>query len=323
MIAFHVWLAWWAGGAADSAGASPAAWPNLDASSATSSAASDVGSASTASSLSGSPSKKRPRSRGGSRARPPPPPRGPRGRPPPPPAPPAAGGAALRRRRLRAARWGSVGRYLLPRLVVLAFFAAWLVALPTSGAYALHLHHYALGFAIAIFAAFNHPVSGLVLALATAVFVQVRGILTRRGWPEQAERAGRDQRRRPCTTHCCTLSATVHDLWHPPHATADALAALHTHPCPLLQGGAAYGFDPMFEATGVNGTGCISVSSPPTGQVGVAWVPVGQPATLDAAPHAAYNTSFPPSSLRAPLPPTLAPPHPAADDVCLLVRPAL
>ncbi|PSC71850.1 hypothetical protein C2E20_4784 [Micractinium conductrix] len=203
VIAFHVWLAWWAGGAADSAGASPAAWPNLDASSATSSAASDVGSASTASSLSGSPSKKRPRSRGGSRSRSRSPSAAPGGASVRAGAA-AAVAAALRRRRLRAARWGSVGRYLLPRLVVLAFFAAWLVALPTSGAYALHLHHYALGFAIAIFAAFNHPVSGLVLALATAVFVQ---------------------------------------------------------------GGAAYGFDPMFEATGVNGTGCISVSSPPTGQM--------------------------------------------------------
>ena len=91
----------------------------------------------------------------------------------------AAGGApvdaSLRRRRLRAARWRCLGLYLLPRLAALAYFAAWLGGLPASGAYSLHLHHYALGFAVAIFAAFNHPVSGLVLALATAVFVQVRG----------------------------------------------------------------------------------------------------------------------------------------------------
>lgn len=65
--------------------------------------------------------------------------------------------------------------YLLPRLLVLGYFAAWLAALPLSGAYSLHLHHYALGWAAACFAAFNHPVSGLLLAFGTAVFVQVGG----------------------------------------------------------------------------------------------------------------------------------------------------
>lgn len=63
--------------------------------------------------------------------------------------------------------------YLLPRLVVLGYFAGWLAALPLSGAFSLHLHHYALGWAAACFAAFNHPVSGLLLAFGTAVFVQV------------------------------------------------------------------------------------------------------------------------------------------------------
>ena len=65
--------------------------------------------------------------------------------------------------------------YLLPRVAVLGYFAAWLLALPLSGAYSLHLHHYALGWAVGCFGAFNHPVSGLVLVLGSAVFVQVGG----------------------------------------------------------------------------------------------------------------------------------------------------
>jgi hypothetical protein len=78
--------------------------------------------------------------------------------------------------RARAVRrplsWRALGLYLLPRLAVLAYFGAWLAALPASGAFHLHLHHYALGWAAASLAAFNHPVSGLLLALGTAVFVQ-------------------------------------------------------------------------------------------------------------------------------------------------------
>lgn len=112
--------------------------------------------------------------------------------------------AASRRRRQRGASWRSVGLYLLPRLAMLLYFGAWLAALPASGAYALHLHHYALAWAVAIFAAFNHPVSGLVLSLATAVFVQ---------------------------------------------------------------GASAYGFDPLFTPVEGSSTGCLTVSSPPSGQM--------------------------------------------------------
>ena len=67
----------------------------------------------------------------------------------------------------------ALGLYLLPRVALLAYFGAWLIALPASGAFNLHFHHYALGWALACFAAFNHPVSGLALALGTAIFVQV------------------------------------------------------------------------------------------------------------------------------------------------------
>ncbi|KAL4429027.1 hypothetical protein ABPG77_006066 [Micractinium sp. CCAP 211/92] len=116
----------------------------------------------------------------------------------------AAARGAARRRRQRGANWRSVGLYLLPRLAVLLYFGAWLVALPVSGSYSLHLHHYALAWAVAIFAAFNHPISGLVLALATGVFVQ---------------------------------------------------------------GASTYGFDPLFTPVESSSTGCLTVSSPPSGQM--------------------------------------------------------
>lgn len=82
------------------------------------------------------------------------------------------GAQQRRRRRRRRARWRGLALYLLPRLALLAYFGAWMAALPASGAFDLHLHHYALGWALASLAAFNHPASGLALALGAAVFVQ-------------------------------------------------------------------------------------------------------------------------------------------------------
>lgn len=73
----------------------------------------------------------------------------------------------------RRARWRSLSCYLAPRLAALAYFAVWFGVAPATGAASLHLHHYALGLAAAAFATFNHPVSGLLLAIGTAVFVQV------------------------------------------------------------------------------------------------------------------------------------------------------
>lgn len=96
---------------------------------------------------------------------------------PAPSSPRACGlaGASRRRRRLpRGARRKALALYLLPRLAVFLYFVAWFMALPLSGDYSLHLHHYALGWAVACFAAFNHPISGLLLAFGTAIFVQVR-----------------------------------------------------------------------------------------------------------------------------------------------------
>ena len=77
------------------------------------------------------------------------------------------------RRTLRALRWRTLGVYLAPRLAILAYFGAWMAALPLSGAFTLHLHHYMVGWALASFAVFNHPLSGALLALSTAIFVQV------------------------------------------------------------------------------------------------------------------------------------------------------
>jgi hypothetical protein len=85
-----------------------------------------------------------------------------------------ASGSCAKPSRQARLRWRSLGLYLLPRLGVLLYFAAWFAALAGSGSFELHLHHYALGWAVASLAAFNHPVSGLLLALGTAVFVQVK-----------------------------------------------------------------------------------------------------------------------------------------------------
>lgn len=198
---------------------------------------------------------------------------------------PVGGGAARgapKRRRQRGASWRSVGLYLLPRLAVLLYFGAWLAALPASGAYSLHLHHYALAWAVAIFAAFNHPISGLVLALATAVFVQV-------GSP-----------RRPHTVRCAwrgyrsallamgaqamgetallgragsVLGALTGLGVAPPDAGTAAAGPEHLTSCacarpfpaPPLQGASAYGFDPLFTPVEGSSTGCLTVSSPPLG----------------------------------------------------------
>lgn len=97
----------------------------------------------------------------------------------------SSGGGKAGGRAAPAWRWRQRRRalalYLLPRLLVLGYFAAWLAALPLSGDFSLHLHHYALGWAVACFAAFNHPVSGLLLVFGTAVFVQVGGAQQRMG----------------------------------------------------------------------------------------------------------------------------------------------
>jgi hypothetical protein len=93
----------------------------------------------------------------------------------------------------------SLGLYLLPRVALLAYFGAWLIALPASGAFNLHFHHYALGWALACFAAFNHPVSGLALAVGTAIFVQVRADAGCRLAP--SKRAAAASAARPTRTH--------------------------------------------------------------------------------------------------------------------------
>ena len=86
----------------------------------------------------------------------------------------SSGRVALRRRR-RHAGLSTLALFLLPRLLPLAFFASWAAALHANGAYSLHLHHYALGWGLATFGAFSHPVSGLTLAVGSAIMVQVCG----------------------------------------------------------------------------------------------------------------------------------------------------
>lgn len=89
-----------------------------------------------------------------------------------PKASPRRGGS--RRPAPKGSRRRALALYLTPRLAIILYFAIWFAVLPSSGSFSLHLHHYALGWAVASFATFNHPVSGVALAFGTAIFVQVR-----------------------------------------------------------------------------------------------------------------------------------------------------
>ena len=69
--------------------------------------------------------------------------------------------------------------YLASRLAVcFAFFGMWFlykVSRPgRKGLEEMHLHHWAIGFLIAIWGAFNHPLSATLLAVGTGIFVQAR-----------------------------------------------------------------------------------------------------------------------------------------------------
>jgi hypothetical protein len=165
---------------------------------------------------------------------------------------PATGAKHRRRGQLWRDGSQSLVLYLLPRLVVLAWFAAWMAALPASGLYHLHLHHYTLGWAIASMAAFNHPVSGLQLAVGTAVLVQVRFLV-----PLTAA-----CRRQQCTRSCCHPG-----LKQLPQHEQDTQSQLIRYVCLLLQGAGAYGFDPLFQPAARPPGGCLPVASNDTGQM--------------------------------------------------------
>merc|ERR1719193_43363 len=62
--------------------------------------------------------------------------------------------------------------YALSRVALAVFFAGYLIVKAQHQDVKLHFHHYAVGFIIASFAEFNHPLSLVVLACGTAVFVQ-------------------------------------------------------------------------------------------------------------------------------------------------------
>ncbi|CAJ1367518.1 unnamed protein product [Effrenium voratum] len=62
--------------------------------------------------------------------------------------------------------------YSVSRLSIWIFYASYLyVASQTAGVY-IHLHHYIIGFLVALLAEFNHPISLVLLAAGTGVFVQ-------------------------------------------------------------------------------------------------------------------------------------------------------
>lgn len=63
--------------------------------------------------------------------------------------------------------------YILSRLALLTFFSLYiLIKVENETDIVFHFHHYAFGLVVASLAEFNHPVSLLLLACGTAVFVQ-------------------------------------------------------------------------------------------------------------------------------------------------------
>lgn len=62
--------------------------------------------------------------------------------------------------------------YLGSRLVVWVIYAMYFVEAGKITTADFHLHHYMVGYLIAILAEFNHPVSLLLLAIGTGIFVQ-------------------------------------------------------------------------------------------------------------------------------------------------------
>jgi len=64
--------------------------------------------------------------------------------------------------------------FLLPRLLLMLFFIGWMLELSlfTDHAIRVHLHHLYIGWGIAIWGAFNKPLSVCVLVIGMGIFVQ-------------------------------------------------------------------------------------------------------------------------------------------------------
>jgi hypothetical protein len=186
---------------------------------------------------------------------------------------------ALRRlsRRDRAA-------YLASRLVVHAFFfALWAVMrlLPVgrAGYEATHLHHFFIGFLLALWGCFNHPLSATLLAIGAGIFVQ--GIsayhwawifyVTPAGSAASATAAG-----------CVTFTGNASDVacsWHAEKKQNDSRWSFIM--CPR-----GYG----------------ELQGRPTGSCAV-----GQPPPAPPAPPAPPLPPWPPVPLAAPAPPPWPP----------------
>lgn len=73
-----------------------------------------------------------------------------------------------------AANESSAASYLGPRMLLLGSCAASLLFLSWRG-HALHVHHLYLGLAMAVWADTNRPVSAVLLAVGTGIFIQGLG----------------------------------------------------------------------------------------------------------------------------------------------------
>ncbi|CAE8613614.1 unnamed protein product, partial [Polarella glacialis] len=62
--------------------------------------------------------------------------------------------------------------YSLSRLAVWVFYGTYLGLASDTASVKVHLHHYVVGFLCATLAEFNHPLSMVLLACASGIFVQ-------------------------------------------------------------------------------------------------------------------------------------------------------
>merc|ERR1711972_840304 len=71
--------------------------------------------------------------------------------------------------------WSGFFAYVLSRCALLAFYSSYLVVKlqpQHKNSVVFHFHHYAVGYLAASLAEFNHPLSVLLLACGTGIFVQ-------------------------------------------------------------------------------------------------------------------------------------------------------
>lgn len=75
-------------------------------------------------------------------------------------------------RRASSGNTADFAAYMLPRLFVCVYFVGWSLVLERQPGITIHLHHLYIGWALAIWARFNKPLSACTLCIGCGIFVQ-------------------------------------------------------------------------------------------------------------------------------------------------------